>query len=320
MAVGSRPPSRHPEAKHPQHPLIVSQAVSHDGISDYFHLIGKYEVLTKSEETRLCRQIEIGLLASEQLGIDSRRSDDELLALAAIGDHCYRRLLASNLRLVVAVAKKKLGRGVAFADLIQDGNLGLIRAAQGFDHSKGFRFSTYAVPWIKEYIEQGITKQANVIKIPHYQLGRLGTLKKIYGELVVATGREPSLDEVAEQASLRSDDVQSLLRLETPVASLHQLVGDDIELGDLLPDPSGNDPIEHSIYREEISALRGAVSSLDHIERQVVGWRYGFSGEREHDLREVARKLKMSDSDVSEVLSSSMAKLSAHPLLVAAVT
>ncbi len=296
----------------------TARLVSTDSIHDYFAQIRDVPVLTARDEVQLSRDIEIGVLAHERLAAEfiplHRR---ELRLLVARGESAFSTMVRSNLRLVISIARKYLNRGVQFADLIQDGNVGLIRAVQGYDYLRGYRFSTYATFWIKEFIDQGVTRQAHVIKVPHHQLGRIGTVRKLFRELTIAGGREPTLDDLSAYAEIEKSKLELLLKLDQAVASLQQPIGDtDLELGDVLSDFGTFDPLDRAINLEERVALDRALNTLEVRERQVVTWAYGLGGGMPLRVSDIARRLALSRPATSSILKTSMEKLGAHHELV----
>jgi RNA polymerase sigma factor (sigma-70 family) len=294
--------------------------MSTDAVGDYFRTISDRVVLDRREECELARAIEVGVLARERLESSEPVDHGDLRQLASLGEAAFLRMVDSNLRLVVSIARKYLERGVPFADLIQDGNLGLLRAVQGFDHAKGFRFSTYATFWIRESIEQGITKQAHVIKIPHHQLGRLGTIRKLHRELSLLDGRALSIDELAECAALDRTELDALLVLDRAIKSLQEPIGDgETELGEILTDPAANDPLDNTIHAEEARAVRSALHALDLKERQVIAWTFGLEGAHERDLRDIASDLAITKPATTRLLSSGIAKLGTNAQLISAI-
>ena len=294
--------------------------MSTDAVADYFQTISDRAVLDRREEVELAQMIEVGVLARERLESSNTSDRTDLQQLASRGEAAFLKMVDSNLRLVVSIARKYLERGVPFADLIQDGNLGLLRAVQGFDHAKGFRFSTYATFWIRESIEQGITKQAHVIKIPHHQLGRLGMIRKLHRELSLLDGPALSIDELAECAALDRSELHALLRLDRAITSLQQPIGDgETELGEILTDPAANDPLESTIDAEEARAVHSALRELDLPERQVIAWTFGLDGAHERDLRDIASDLAMTKPATSRLLSSGIANLRADAQLLSAI-
>lgn len=295
--------------------------VAIDAVHDYFLVIRDRPVLTAGEERQLCRDIEIGVLARDALDREiSPPHRRELSELVRKGDDAFTSMVHANLRLVVSIARKHRERNVPFADLIQDGNLGLLRAVQGFDHARGYRFSTYATFWIKEFIEQGITRQAHVIKVPHHRLARLSAVRRLRHELAFATGHEPSIDDLAEAADLGRAQLEELLLADRPPSSLQMSVADGVELADVLSDMGANDPVDSSIEAEEILALERAIAGLDDDEREVLHRAFGLGGHSELTLRAIADELSLTRPVVSRLLSGSMQKLGSDGRLLEVVT
>ena len=256
-----------------------------------------YPLLDKRQEVELSRRIEQGDLGAKE------------------------RLINSNLRLVVSIAKKYQGQDMSLLDLIQEGTLGLIRAAEKFDHRKGFKFSTYATFWIRQAIQRGLANKARTIRIPVHIGQRERKVARAERELSVKLGRDPGIDELAAEAELSPDDVRELLEAPRTVTSLERPVGDDdsSEFGALLPsdDRPPDEEVELAMRQD---AVRVAVRRLPDRERRVIEMRFGLDGRDHAPLREAGRVLGMSSEGVRKLESRALRHLAEEGELEALTT
>ena len=224
----------------------------------YLKEIGKVPLLTAAEEIDLAMKIEAGVAATEELekaeadGIElERREKRRLGRIEQVGLDAKQQLIEANLRLVVSIAKRYVGRGMLFLDLIQEGNLGLIRAVEKFDYTKGFKFSTYATWWIRQAITRAIADQARTIRIPVHMVETINKVKKVSSQLLHANGREPSAEEIAEELEMPVEKVREIMRVAQEPVSLETPIGEeeDSHLGDFIQDDHVQVPVDAATLR-----------------------------------------------------------------------
>ncbi len=289
-----------------------------DSIGRYLKEITRYPLLTADQEIELGRQVQpmMALLAQrhaleEHLGrpatledwaADAELTVDALQALVTAGERAKRKMLEANLRLVVSIAKKYLNKGIEFQDLIQEGSIGLNRAAEKFDPGKGFKFSTYATWWIRQGITRAIADQSRLIRLPVHVNERLSRLYGTRRQLAAQLGREPSLNELASALEMEPNQLRTLLSHARTTTSLEMQVGNnqDGTLGDLLED-KGNRPedlTEHSSLRQHIAEL---LQLLTPIQRQVLTLRYGLDDGEARTLNEIAKHCSLSRERIRQI-------------------
>ncbi|WP_363326198.1 sigma-70 family RNA polymerase sigma factor [Haloactinopolyspora sp.] len=290
----------------------------YDLVGHYLKQIGSTPLLSAQEEVELARRIEAGVYAAELL----RRADEEgqelahpraeLQAIAEDGERAKDHMIRANLRLVVAAARKYYrNTGLSFLDVVQDGNLGLIRAVEKFDYTKGFKFSTYAMWWIRQAIERGRAEKARTIRLPAHVVESISKLARVDRKLQVSLGREPTTEEVAEEADLTPERVEELRTISRDVVSLDLPVGDDgsANVGDLIEDTEdlrAPDVVEFQALGEEIRSL---VATLPPREALIVSLRYGLTDGRQHTLQEVAERVGLTKERVRQLEKQSIAEL-----------
>ncbi len=233
----------------------------------YLKEIGKVPLLTGAQEVTLAKRIEAGVHATERFEADAPLSDEERTSLAAVatdGEIAKKQLTEANLRLVVSIAKRYVGRGMALLDLVQEGNLGLIRAVEKFDYTKGFKFSTYATWWIRQAITRAIADQARTIRIPVHMVETMNKVLRVQRQMLQELGREPTVEEVAAKVELTPDRVRDIQRISLEPVSLETPVGeeDDSSLGDFVEDPvrdrAGHRGRARAAHRSDRGGARGA--------------------------------------------------------------
>jgi RNA polymerase sigma factor (sigma-70 family) len=293
-------------------------ATSADLVRVYLNEIGKVALLTAADEVELAKRIEAGLYAAHLLAASndfSAARKRELRAIVIDGERAKDHLLRANLRLVVSLAKRYTGHGMPFLDLIQEGNLGLIRAVEKFDYAKGFKFSTYATWWIRQAISRAMADQSRTIRLPVHLVEQVNKLQRIRRELSQELGREVEHSELAEQLDITEERVRELIDLSRDLVSLDQTVGtdDDASLGDFIADERATVAAEENVEAGLMRAqLREVLDSLETREAAVVRMRYGLDGGQPKTLDEIGRAFKLSRERIRQIERETMAKLR-HP-------
>jgi RNA polymerase nonessential primary-like sigma factor len=293
------------EVRTPRREPDTSGLVSTDLVRVYLNTIGKTALLTAEQEVELAKRIEAGLYADrllkEKQGLPPARKRD-YKALAIDGKAAKAHLLEANLRLVVSVAKRYTGHGMTFLDLIQEGNVGLVRAVEKFDYTKGFKFSTYATWWIRQSIGRAIAEQSRTVRLPVHQVERLSRLSRTRRDMGASLGREPSDEEVAAELGMDLETIHDLDAISRTPASLDALVGDDggTTLGDLV-DTSEPGPEEVVIDQASRGALLGLVDRLDERECVVIRARYGLVPGPRQTYESIASGLGVSRERVRQI-------------------
>ena len=302
--------------------LDLASGGTSDPVRMYLKEIGKAKLLTGAEEVVLARCVEQGLEATarlmeceeesalivdrERVGRDERLRREGLVA--------KRILVESNLRLVVSIAKRYRNRGMAFLDLIQEGNLGLMRAVDKFDYTKGFKFSTYATWWIRQAITRAIADQARTIRIPVHMVDTINKVMRAQRQLLQDYGREPTVDEVAIRAEMTPGRVREILKVSQETVSLEQPMGeDDFSLSDLIEDEAAIAPSEAATRAMLNEAVNEALSELSERERRVVRLRFGLDDGEMRTLEEVGKEFGVTRERIRQIESKTLAKLR-HPM------
>lgn len=292
---------------------------STDPIGLYLEEIGRHPLLTPAGEQVLARSIAAGRDAAEQLerlddGAASAAERRRLQKLVDDGREAAQLFVNANLRLVVSVAKRYQGTGVPLLDLIQEGNLGLMRAVEKFDHEKGFRFSTYAIWWIRQSISRGVAGTRSSVRLPTRINEETVRLREMTTQMEQRLGRQPGIAELAEAADLTEERVAELLRLSSDPVSLSGAVGSegDAELGDFLEDPSAAGAVEEVTSRLLNSEVEEMLSVLDERERRIVSLRFGFDGHDPMSVVDVAAAIGLSRERIRQLEHRALAKLM-HP-------
>lgn len=276
-----------------------------DTVSLYLKQMGQVALLTSSEEVALARQIEDGDRARSRLR-DTTLPEEARLRLRDVmdvGELARTRLVEANTRLVVSVAKKYLGQGVPFLDLIQEGNIGLMKAVEKFDYHRGYKFSTYATWWIRQGITRALAQQSRLIRLPVHAGDQIRRIYRIAEQLEQDTGRKPTPDEIAEQTGIPINKVERLLRISRYPVSLEKPIGDDgdTEFGDFIEDddsPQPTDVAHQQLLRE---ALEEVMSALSAREARILRLRFGLRDGRAHTLEEVGEKFGLTRERIRQI-------------------
>lgn len=290
---------------------------SADLFRQYLREIGRIPLLTAAEEVELARRVEAGLFAEEKLAgtpdLDSQLALD-LDRLVVMGRMAKRRLIEANLRLVVSVAKRYVGRGLTMLDLVQEGNLGLIRAVEKFDYARGYKFSTYATWWIRQAMSRALADQARTIRVPVHVVELINRVVRVQRRMLQERGHEPTHEEVAAHLGLTPERVGEVLRLAQEPISLHAPVGeeDDVALGDLIEDGDAASPVESAAFLLLREHLEAVLSTLGERERKVVQLRYGLADGRPRTLEEIGRIFGVTRERIRQIESKTLGKLRDH--------
>ncbi|HEX6290814.1 MAG TPA: RNA polymerase sigma factor RpoD [Herpetosiphonaceae bacterium] len=296
--------------------VLQSEPGLEDPIRLYLREIGRISLLTAAEEIQLAQQVERGALAYARLNEDVfvREERSTLQHWAQEGEAARQHLINANLRLVVSIAKKYVGRGLSFLDLIQEGNIGLMRATEKFDYTKGYKFSTYATWWIRQAITRSISDQSRTIRLPVHVGETINRVKKTAHLLQQGLQREPTPEEIAREVGISEDKVRRVLEAARLPVSLEQPVGDDGDsvLGDFIEDDRSSTPIDsaaHQILREQIE---GVLARLPERERKIIQLRYGLNDGRYRTLEEVGKEFGITRERIRQIESKVLRKLR-HP-------
>ncbi|WP_374227387.1 RNA polymerase sigma factor [Streptomyces sp. AC512_CC834] len=307
-----------PESAEPPPPTRTeSGGPSSDLFRQYLREIGRIPLLTAAEEVDLARRVEAGLFAEEKLrrtpDLDSRLALD-LDRLVVLGRLAKRRLIEANLRLVVSVAKRYVGRGLTMLDLVQEGNLGLIRAVEKFDYARGYKFSTYATWWIRQAMSRALADQARTIRVPVHVVDLINRVVRVQRRMLQERGYEPTPQEVAAHLDLPPERVGEVLRLAQEPVSLHAPVGeeDDVAFGDLIEDGDAASPVESAAFLLLRQHLDAVLSTLGERERKVVQLRYGLVDGRPRTLEEIGRIFGVTRERIRQIESKTLNKLRDH--------
>lgn len=288
---------------------------SADLVRVYLNGIGKTALLDAEEEVELAQQIEVGLYAQQLLDDPdcklTRAQKRDYKILAKQGRKARAHLLEANLRLVVSLAKRYTGRGMPLLDLIQEGNLGLIRAMEKFDYAKGFKFSTYATWWIRQAITRGMADQSRTIRLPVHLVEQVNKLSRIRREMYQSFGREPTNEELAEESGIEEDKIELLLRQSRDPVSLDMPVGADEEapLGDFIEDAEATDAEDAVVSVLRHDDIQDVINGLEQREQDVIRMRYGLTDGVPRTLDQIGRKFGLSRERVRQIEREVMAKL-----------
>jgi RNA polymerase primary sigma factor len=288
-----------------------------DSVHTYLKSIGRTSLLTAEQEVDLAKRIEAGLFAEHKLDTDLDLSPElrrDLELVAEDGRRAKSHMLEANLRLVVSVAKKYSDRGLSLLDVVQEGNLGLIRAVEKFDYTKGYKFSTYAMWWIRQAIQRGFADSARTIRLPVHVLEMLSKLSRVERDMHQRLGREPTPEELAVELDRTPDQIEELLRTSRQPISLDSTIGEDGEtsIGDLIEDvdaPEASELVDRQLMAEQ---LRSALDALTPREATIMAMRFGLYDGNPHTLDEIGRALGLTRERIRQLEKQSLSKLR-HP-------
>jgi RNA polymerase primary sigma factor len=297
---------------------IVAAGATADPVKDYLKQIGKVPLLNAEQEVELAKRIEAGLFAEERLAADAARMSAEDLEdfewIAEDGRRAKNHLLEANLRLVVSLAKRYTGRGMLFLDLIQEGNLGLIRAVEKFDYTKGYKFSTYATWWIRQAITRAMADQARTIRIPVHMVEVINKLARVQRQMLQDLGREPTPEELAKELDMTPEKVVEVQKYGREPISLHTPLGEDgdSEFGDLIEDSEAIVPADAVSFTLLQEQLHSVLDTLSEREAGVVSMRFGLTDGQPKTLDEIGKVYGVTRERIRQIESKTMSKLR-HP-------
>jgi RNA polymerase primary sigma factor len=295
---------------------LSRKAPTSDLVRIYLREIGRVPLLTAEDEVELAKTIEAGLFAEEKMArsaILSRMERLDLEQLGRDGVRAKQRLIEANLRLVVSIAKRYVGRGMLFLDLIQEGNLGLIRAVEKFDYTKGYKFSTYATWWIRQAITRAIADQARTIRIPVHMVETINKLIRVQRQLHQDLGREPLPEEIGKEMGLNTERVVEIQRIAQEPVSLQSPIGEeDSDLGDFIEDADAVVPIEAAAFILLQDQLFDILNALSDREQRIIQLRFGLADGHPRTLEEVGREFGVTRERIRQIESKTLAKLR-HP-------
>jgi len=282
----------------------------HAGTADlvrmYLREIGRVPLLNAAQEVELSKRVEAGLFAEHKLDTGSDLEPElrrDLKLLVRDGEAAKQQLVSANLRLVVSVAKKYSGRGMTLLDLVQEGNLGLIRAVEKFDYAKGYKFSTYATWWIRQAIGRALADQARTIRIPVHVVEQINKITRLQRQLVSTLGREPTDEELALELDMSLEQVVELRRYAQDTVSLETAVGDDGDsvLGDFIEDADATSPADAASYGAMQDEIDNVLGNLSPREREVMRLRFGLADGKQHTLAEVGNRLGLTRERIRQI-------------------
>ena len=289
-----------------------------DHVKMYLKEIGKVNLLTPEEELSLAKRMADGETAKEQLEEIGEEIDEDtkkqIDLLIADGEKAKKSLAEANLRLVVSIAKRYVGRGMLFLDLIQEGNLGLIKAVDKFDYTKGYKFSTYATWWIRQAITRAIADQARTIRIPVHMVETINKLVRVSRQLVQELGREPTPEELAKELNMPVDKVREISKISQEPVSLETPIGEeeDSHLGDFIPDEDAPAPSEAASFVLLKEQLGAVLETLSEREAKVLRLRFGLDDGRARTLEEVGKEFNVTRERIRQIEAKALRKLR-HP-------
>ena len=300
---------------------MVDSFGTDDPVRMYLKEIGKVNLLSSDEEIELAQAMDAGNAAKEQLAELQAAGEEipaevqaELDKAIKKGERAKQRLAEANLRLVVSIAKRYVGRGMQFLDLIQEGNLGLIKAVEKFDYTKGYKFSTYATWWIRQAITRAIADQARTIRIPVHMVETINKVIRVSRQLLQELGHDPSPDEIAEEMNMPVEKVREILKIAQEPVSLETPIGEeeDSHLGDFIPDEDASEPAEAASFTLLKEQLVEVLSTLTPREEKVLKLRFGIEDGRTRTLEEVGKEFNVTRERIRQIEAKALRKLR-HP-------
>ena len=306
------------DADEPEQQVMAAGATA-DPVKDYLKQIGKVALLNAEQEVELAKRIEAGLFADEKLNDDTAKIKaakelEDFEWIAEDGRRAKNHLLEANLRLVVSLAKRYTGRGMLFLDLIQEGNLGLIRAVEKFDYTKGYKFSTYATWWIRQAITRAMADQARTIRIPVHMVEVINKLARVQRQMLQDLGREPTPEELARELDMTPEKVVEVQKYGREPISLHTPLGEDgdSEFGDLIEDSEAVVPADAVSFTLLQEQLHDVLDTLSEREAGVVSMRFGLTDGQPKTLDEIGKVYGVTRERIRQIESKTMSKLR-HP-------
>ncbi|WP_084010499.1 sigma-70 family RNA polymerase sigma factor [Pseudofrankia sp. DC12] len=286
--------------------VTAEHAGTADLVRMYLREIGRVPLLNAAQEVELSKRVEAGLFAEHKLNTAGDLEPDlhrDLKLLVRDGEAAKQQLVSANLRLVVSVAKKYSGRGMTLLDLVQEGNLGLIRAVEKFDYAKGYKFSTYATWWIRQAIGRALADQARTIRIPVHVVEQINKITRLQRQLVSTLGREPTDEELALELDMPLEQVVELRRYAQDTVSLETTVGDDGDsvLGDFIEDSDATSPADAASYGAMQDEIDHVLGNLSPREREVMRLRFGLADGKQHTLAEVGNRLGLTRERIRQI-------------------
>jgi RNA polymerase primary sigma factor len=297
---------------------IALRAPTNDPVRMYLKEIGRVPLLTAEEEVDLAKRIEAGLAATRLLTTCANEFDEsrrvQLRRVERGGQLSKRKLVEANLRLVVSIAKRYVGRGMLFLDLIQEGNLGLIRAVEKFDYTRGYKFSTYATWWIRQAITRAIADQARTIRIPVHMVETINKLVRVQRQLLQDLGRDPTPEEIGKEMDLTPEKVRDILKISLEPVSLETPVGEeeDSNLGDFIEDADAVVPVDAASFILMQEQIEGILHTLTEREKKVIQLRFGMLDGHPRTLEEVGCEFGVTRERIRQIESKTLSKLR-HP-------
>ena len=297
---------------------VVTAGATADPVKDYLKQIGKVALLNAEQEVELAKRIEAGLYAEHRLAEEGNdlpaKLRRELHWVAQDGQRAKNHLLEANLRLVVSLAKRYTGRGMLFLDLIQEGNLGLIRAVEKFDYTKGFKFSTYATWWIRQAITRAMADQARTIRIPVHMIETINKMNRISRQILQETGVEPDPATLAEKMDMPEDKIRKILKIAKEPISMETPIGDDDDshLGDFIEDTTTLAPSDAALHDSMREVVKEVLDSLTPREAKVLRMRFGVEMSTDHTLEEVGKQFDVTRERIRQIEAKALRKLR-HP-------
>jgi RNA polymerase sigma factor (sigma-70 family) len=300
----------------PEHVVDTTSAVTTDLVRQYLNDAGRHDLLTKEDEADLAKRYQAGLAADEMLRSDrlTRARKARLRKISTDGARAKERMVQANLRLVVPQARKFSGRDLDFIELIQEGNLGLLRAVEKFDHTKGYKFSTYAVWWIRQALQRGVASKGRTIRVPAHVWELYGKLRAAELRLRQQKGGDPTEEEIAEEVGLTAVRVREVRDAMQELVSLDRPIGEDGDatMGDLIADAGVVDPAETALEGDAMAQISAALDGLDERERVILVLRFGLGGEEPQTLEEIGAHFGLTRERIRQMQNRALAKLR-HP-------